>query len=486
MRAVSGYPGQVPRDTRRAYALAVSSDEGVSFEVAAMLAAFGRLWLHDHRCRSLVTVDLATARPSVAAELGPEPEPDLAALPTVPLPPRGVLATDSAIWLPCLRTPLRRIDPGSLTVDELDPLGSGWFAANADGLFGLSDRPDRVLTALDDHGQVRVRRDWRGHASVGAATAEHLWLVDRTTERLVRLAAHSLEPEWEHDFAGGEVTHLFASGDGVVAVHNRDLERGLLIGEKGFMNRSQVYRVAMTGAVTQVGEIGVGRLVAYDAATNRLWTGRSDHRRLRGHRGLLSALDLVTGTADHDQYRVPGQADRIEPAADAVWVAGFRPSGQRDQIWRLRRRAEPIGLTKLRLRFDPPTGTEPRGPRTSTELATVIRAQLAGRGERFDPRADRWVDAGPTIRGEFTLREVHVDTEAPRVTVTFGWAPEPGVVFGFDFDATWLAQENAYGPGLQAAPDNIWLFALEELDTGLMDRAPREVRDGVVWISTRG
>lgn len=419
-----------------------------------MLAAFGRLWLHDHRCRSLVSVDLATGRPTTGPLLGPEPAFDESGWDTVPISPQGLLATGSALWLSCRGTPLRRIDPTSARLDEVAAPGTGWFAANRTALFGLSDRPDRVLTRVDDADGSRVRRAWRGYSRIGVATDQHLWLVDRTTERLVRLAADSLEPEWEHDFAGGEVTHLFASGAGVVAVHNRDLADGIRVSKLGICNRSQVYRVGLDGTVSQVGEIGTERVLAYDGA-DVVWIGRS-HRApsfRRDPAGKLTYLDLRTGALHQHPAKVPGQVDRISATGDVVFASGFRRSGQRDALWRIGRRAEQVRLTDLPLQFDPAPSLpdETLRPATATELEAEIRSQLTAHGRRFDHRRDEWVDAGPTIHRDFTLREVRVDVAAPRVTVRFDWAPEPGTVFGLDFDTAWLAAENTYGPGLSGA-----------------------------------
>ncbi len=469
------------------------TDDGTmhrGFDVTGMLAAFGRLWLHDHGCRSLVAVDLRTGHATVAADLGPEPTPDLARWPTVPLAPSGLLATGSALWLAC-HGALRRIDPRSGLVADACSEGTGWFCANQEAIYGLSDRPDRVLTRLDASDGSRRERSWSGYVRVGAATERHLWLVDRTSERLVRLAADSLQEQWSYDFAGGEVTHLFPAGDGVIVVHNRDLADGILVSNIGILNRSRVYRASTDGGVTQVGEIGIERVLAYDGSET-IWIGRfedgPDPDLRRDPSGRLACLDVRTGALQpHPTAQVRGQVDRIAAAGGQLYVAGFQRSRQRDALWRIDgTHVQRIDLGGLGLRFDPPAvaADEPDRQLTAGQLAAEIRSQLTRHGERFDDRADRWVDAGPSIHRAFTLREVQVEEAPPRVTVTFDWAAEPGIVFGFDFDADWLAQENAYGTGLPNAPDNIWLFALEELNTGLMTRAPRERRGEVTWIST--
>jgi hypothetical protein len=466
-----------------------------------VMVGFGRLWLHDHGCRSLVAVELTSRAASVAVVLDSEPP----ARPAFELEegvhaPDGLLVTRSALWLPCPGQPLRRVDPDARTAERVEtPDDTAWFASNSHAVYGMSVGPHRVLHRLDERDRSLCSRPWDGFVQVGDASESHLWLVDRTAEAAVCLDARDLGEVRRIELDGGRVTHLFADGDDAVIVHNHDLEHGIVVGPGGIGNRSQVYRVTADGDLDLLGEIGVEHVIAREG--DSLLVGRTVDNLdpdLSGHGswdgdplGCVDRFALTTGARTASVATVPGQVDRLLPAAADVWVTGFVRSRQAEVVHAVDRADGAVAAVDLGvLALEPDeahwAAPEPVPPEEQllAELPGRVRQELTQEWHRLDERTGLRVSAGPSIDARFTLDEVRVRPDPLRVDVLFGWADEPGTRFGFRFEQQQL-DDGPYGGGLGNAADNIWLFVMEQTDTGIMTWGAREVLDGVTWVRER-
>ncbi|MFA7266430.1 MAG: hypothetical protein WC054_08970 [Candidatus Nanopelagicales bacterium] len=460
-----------------------------SFSAHGAVFAFGRFWLHDHSCRSLVCVDLDTGIPQILFELDSEPGESPEGYADV-LPPQ-LLASQDYIWVICPPEQVRRVDPvsGEVTLIPTDGVRR-WCASNADAIFGLSNHGLHRLSQATLT-QTSVRMD--GYVQVITASEDFVWLVDRTRESVLCVDAVSLEVLSRTLLNGGEVHQLFPQDNDVIAIHNRDLEAGIMMSARGIENRSAVLRIRADGSMAQLGEIGIERTL--EVCNDSLWIGDEFDSpdsidEWPDPVGVISRLDLATGFLERRVFTVPGQVDEIHQIGDQLWICGFRRTLQRHVVTVISldsRESTEVDLRSLSLRYDNSQEPPQKPTRPLDEvlgsLAAEIRTALTRSDRAQDPRTGQWHDAGSSINRRFTLREVVVKSEPISVAVLFTWADESGTTFGFEFDEDFFDVDHGYGEGIENAADNVWLYVMEESDTGIMKWGRRTVQDGITWIS---
>jgi hypothetical protein len=462
-----------------------------SFDPSGGVACGGRLWLHDHSCRSLLTVDLSTLIVDVAIELESEPPEEPWREGYVSPPP--LLVTEHAVWLSCPPGMLRRIDVSNVAITTIHTsLTCAWLASNRTAIFGY-DQSSREVLRLSDDGQAVIRKATDGYVQQVAASDRYVWLRDLTAGVVVCLDAATLETVNRIDLRVGHTRQLFAHGDDAIAIHDGSSEEDILMGPNGIADTYQVLRLSAQGSVAHVGDVGWWQTLAVDRRT--LWLGQDQDTpgaidEWRDPVGELSRFDLFTGEQTPVVLTTAGQVDEIKPVGDLLFVSGFVRTKQTTDLLAIDLQNDSrqlIGLADLALRFDDSQQPieEPSLPREEVlaALPDRIRQALTGSTRTFDANTGEWYDSGSSIDHRFRLREVMVGHDPIRVAITFEWTDEVGTLFGFEFDEPFLEADRGFGEGLENASSDIWLYVMEETDTGIMKHGHRLPRDGVTWIS---
>lgn len=102
-------------------------------------------------------------------------------------------------------------------------------------------------------------------------------------------------------------------------------------------------------------------------------------------------------------------------------------------------------------------------------LIGELRPQLTATSLTQDQRTP----VGPVVDEHFRLLDLALDRATPAVHITFEWASEPDVRFVYE-------QPISVPPVTSSAAGDVLIFFVEEVHTGLVQRAEREHRDGVV------
>jgi|GEM_PF-2634082 len=432
----------------------------------------GRLWLHDHECRSVMTVAIDDLSASVAVELEYEPvgehwSEDLGGSPPL-------LATEGAVWLACSPEAIRRIDSatGHVTTIEV-PSVSTWITSNREAVFGYDDSSESVVRLSGRDGSVK-RRSVDGYVPAMSASAGELWYVNRAFDTATCIDATTLEVINSVPVASGDATRLIAREKDVIVLRENEIEA-----HNGAYGTLNVLSINRWGEVRRVGEVPLLSTVTVEGST--LWIGEShygpdavDER--SDPVGRIRALDLDTGVVQSDELTVVGQVDDLVCTQGRLFISGFVRTKQAVELVAVdvathhTTVVDLSGVNREYLEHLP----VPPGPDRSLD---ALIAQWPGEIREALTRKNTDIDPG------FSLRDVVVGVSPIRIAVTFEWAEEPGVCFGFEFKQGVLELDQGYGEGLDSAADDIWLFVMEEIDCGIMTWGIRREHNGIVWVT---
>ncbi|MGH3911847.1 MAG: hypothetical protein ACRDTC_00325 [Pseudonocardiaceae bacterium] len=200
--------------------------------------------------------------------------------------------------------------------------------------------------------------------------------------------------------------------------------------------------------------------------------------------GILTPVDLTTGETG-TPIRVAGQVDDLSWAFGRLWHSGFVRSRQETVLTVIDPTTRWIGevdFTDADVRPYLPHPEDRPAPDHAAELDRLIgelRAGLTAPVLTQDQRTGQTRPGGPPVHEHFRLLDLALDRSAPAVRITFAWAPEPDVRFVY-------AQPLSIPPITSSLVGDVLIFFTEEVCTGLVTRAEREHRDGVVVLRQPG
>jgi hypothetical protein len=313
-----------------------------------------------------------------------------------------------------------------------------------------------------------------------SASASELWYVNRAFDTATCIDATTLEVVNSVPVAGGDVTCLFAREKDVIVLRESAIEGAAASkAHDGGYGTLDVLSINRCGGVRRVGEVPLLSTVTVEGST--LWIGESHDGpdaidEWSDPVGRIRALDLDTGVVQSEALPVVGQVDDLVCAQGRLFVSGFVRTKQAVELVAVdvdTHYTTVVDLSGVNLEYLEHLPVPP-GPDRSLD---ALIAQWPGEIREALTRKNTDIDPG------FSLRDVVVDGSPIRIAVTFDWAEEPGVRFGFEFTQGVLELDQGYGEGLDSAADDIWLFVMEEIDCGIMTWGIRREHNGIVWVS---
>ncbi|MGH8922148.1 MAG: hypothetical protein ACRD0H_28055, partial [Actinomycetes bacterium] len=199
---------------------------------------------------------------------------------------------------------------------------------------------------------------------------------------------------------------------------------------------------------------------------------------------ILTPVDLATGETG-TPIRLAGQVDDLHWALGRLWHSGFARSRQKTVLTVIdpaTRHSDEVDFTDADVRPYLPRREDGPAPDHEAELDRLVgelRTGLTAPVLIQDQRTGRTRPGGPPVHEHFRLLDLALERTTPAVRITFAWAPEPAVRFGY-------AQPISLPPITSSLLGDVLIFFTEEVCTGLVARAEREHRDGVVVLRQPG
>lgn len=450
------------------------------FGPALLAAGFGALWCADWEYPVLVRVDEQDRTPHVWASL------------PITDGPQGLAVGLDSVWvLPGQGDQLLEIDPvgGGVTAHSV-PFPVAGIAVGPDAVFGIGQLGDgRVLRVTPGGEPTSAQAGQARTLGLIAASAEYVWVVDDETAMVLALDAGSLEPV--HSFRHvGTPYALFARGTQAWYVCAPELAcrdeggrqgRAVRLGPGG--PTVDVLRLdAASGTAEQLG--GLAGLASAAALTgDQLW--------ISGARGEGPTEDPVTSLCcvnidgrDMSTVELPGQIDAIAASDTLVWVAGFRPTRQEHVVTVLDAGGTVAGEVSFREVDLTPWAPPPPAPlrmlplpERAQAIRDAVAACLSEPVQAGNRFGDRWEQ--PPVSPEFQLERVELrgSGDSYEIAVLFRWAGQDDL-FGMCFDIS--PDDEDY-----ATPDAYISVYVEEnlLASGYgLANATRDKADGITWL----
>lgn len=452
-----------------------------SFSAVCAVSAHGRLWLFSDQAATLAGVDLETMVPNVRARLDPPVDPAALA---------QLFATHDSVWV-AREGQVVAVDPWSGEVRAVPVPQGGWtWGTDGDTVWATAWPSGDVLEIGASGAQRTVTVG--GHLTHACVSGGNLWVVDRADETLLALDTGTLQPMVRIPFDGGRVEALVAWHGGVLVQHSAEED-------EGSDENPTLDWVDARGGRQHIAKTPAGAVLAVEG--DHVWVGRSQEppiidRRDAARRygfaipgsslsggewpdsvGTIHELGLPGGQSGR-RVSVTGDVYWVTAAGGRLWVQGYVRSRNAYVVTVADPDRGVIGDVDLSVLGLPEVPAEPVADDPDAiidQLPGEVRRALTVPEVQVDPRTGAATELARMDR-RFTLVDVWLEPESFDVLVTYGWADEPGKVFGYVYAA------DADSPAVATATDLASNFS-QDLDDGLLSWGQRDESDGVVWVS---
>jgi hypothetical protein len=453
----------------------------VAFEARSLAVGLGFVWATDFRWPLVVRVDPATR---VAEPFA-----------SIPAAPRSVSVGLGAVWALSDESVIR-VEPSSRVVSAWDlPWPATKLAVGSATLYLTGYPGNGELLEVQPAGVMRTKLVGASIQSVAVGDGL-VWVFDDAAAEIVALDEQTLDPVRAFPrlstpgalvAAGKQAWHAGTSEMVISAPGERQ--------RRSSVGHAELVRMdAATGDATNLGPVPSQAAIVLDSDT--LWiVGQPDDLLVPGEStDHTLERDPTSRIRRYDcdgrqlaEFTVTGQVLALAVADDELWVDQFRRSRQADVLSVLGSDGAPIGEVDLTGIDVTPWWTPPEPPPRLpiNDFVTLTRemvdADLRTQRDTYGRFGERWQTA--PVSDQFQLDTVALDLSQlpPRVTVTFRWNGEQPVFavshpVDPDDDASWPRTPDEFASSI--------VITLEEclLSYGL-DKATRENRDGVVWLS---